>query len=106
MANNQLTLAGDTLPFALPRVNGTIIGQLDLNGAAGVTVVLEVQVSSARGWAAVKLFDPVADAKVSNLSTDEQIGWAENPGYTAARWRLSAIVSGGPVQIATNAPEN
>lgn len=112
MAEAQIQLAiGDTTTIALPRdATGFVVAQIDYQASAvAYTGVLEVSNDDGVSYATpVKMHDPVVGelgAEIASLTTDNQIGWIRNPGYTHARVRCTAFTTpGSGVRVSLRAP--
>lgn len=95
------TAVGDTTTVKIPKdAGGFISARLDLlAGASGYTGVLEVSNDDQVNWATpVKMHDPTAGdsgVEISALTTDGQIGWVNNRGYTDARIRCTVFTTPG-----------
>lgn len=102
MANQILVGAGgDKIgPLNLPNKNCTVTAQLKLNGATGVSLAPQVRLSSAFPWISIKCKDPAADAMVTALTTDGQIGWVENVGYNEIQWLQTGVVAVAAADVA------
>lgn len=87
MANQVVVGAGGDVigPIKLQNQNSTIVAQLKLNGATGVSLTPQVRVSDAAAWTSVKATDPATKTDVSTLTGDGQIIWIENIGYSDFR---------------------
>jgi hypothetical protein len=92
---NPMIAAGDTASLVLPRdFNGTVTASVGPGGApAGFNVVLELSNNNGASWeiATMNKPDRTNSAALAAVNTS---GWAEAPGYTDARLRLTAIASG------------
>lgn len=84
MANTIAVGAGGDIigPLALPAHNTTIVMQLKANSVTGLNVELRGRVSTAAAFKRLKLTDPNTKTDVDSLTTDGQIGWCENIGYS------------------------
>lgn len=92
---NPLQAAQDTVTLALPKdFNGTVTLQLS-GGAApvGANVVLELSADDGVSWE-IATMNKADKTTVAALTVAGSSGWAEAPGYTHARARLTAITSG------------
>lgn len=105
MANTIAVGAGGDLigPLTLPAKNTTIVGQLKANLVTGLNVELYARVSTAAAFKRIKMQDPNTKIDIDSLTTDGQIGWAENIGYSDFQFKQTGATAGsGTADVLTN----
>lgn len=95
MPANQIAANNDIVgPLTLPAHNSTIAGQIKFNSVTGLNVELYARLSSAAAYKRIKMTDPTTKTDIDALTTDGQIGWAENIGYHDFYFKQTGATAG------------